>query len=243
MPDRFLDQFDLVLIINLARRGDRRREMLAQLRSIGHEPGGHIQWFPAVEPAEAAGFRSIGARGCFLSHMGCLEKALMLGAGNVLILEDDADFIDGYAASQRLVCAGLKAHYWDMFYGGGAVEGDGDAVLPVAPGVSRLGTNASIYMAHCVAVHGRRLQELRDYLAAMLIRAPGAPDGGPMDVDGAYAWFQQQRATTVLLATPPLAYQRASASDITKSKLDRTPGLRHLLKLARLVKRRIKAFQ
>jgi len=87
-----LTQFDRVFVINLDSRPDRLREMGSQLRSIGYDFDGRIQRFPAVKVAEPGGFRSIGAHGCFLSHLGCLEKALQSVARSVMILEDDVDF-------------------------------------------------------------------------------------------------------------------------------------------------------
>lgn len=237
--DRLLDQFDLVLVINLVRRADRRREMLAQLKNVDHEVGGHIQWFPAVEPAEPAGFRTIGARGCFLSHLGCIRQAIRQGAGSLLILEDDANFRRDYMALQGAVCSALETEDWGMFYGGGSVMGNGGTAQMVAPGVAVLVDGAAIQCAHCVAVHGDRLRELEVCLSGMLERPAGDARGGPMDVDGAYAWFQEQAGVRVLLAEPQLAYQRPSASDITPGRLDDVSWLRYPLQLARALKRRL----
>ena len=63
---KLTDVFDQVYIINLVSRPDRMREMRSQLKKIGlsgTEP--NLFWYAAVKPTDAAGFPTVGARGCF----------------------------------------------------------------------------------------------------------------------------------------------------------------------------------
>ena len=58
-------------VINLPYRTDRRSEMQRELSRIGW----NAQFFPAIRPASAGSFSSIGAHGCFLSHLAVLKAA------------------------------------------------------------------------------------------------------------------------------------------------------------------------
>lgn len=88
-----LAPLDLIYVINLPYRADRRSEMAHQLVRVGlsfDDP--QVVLFPAVRPTEPGALPSIGARGCFLSHLGVLRDALKKGARQILVLEDDANF-------------------------------------------------------------------------------------------------------------------------------------------------------
>lgn len=100
-------QFDKIRIINLAHRNDRRQEIAAQLRRFGVEiDGERVAFFNAVQTVEANGFYSVGAHGCYLSHLTLLEEA----KGSILILEDDCDFTSAAATYIVPDC--------EIFYGG-----------------------------------------------------------------------------------------------------------------------------
>lgn len=240
MTPALLGQFDLVLIINLAKRADRRAEVIEQLRAIGEVPGERIRFFPAAEPTEPLGFRTIGARGCFLSHLGCLQMALDEGAKSLLIFEDDVDFPRDYARLQTPVAESLRTGDWEMFYGGGLPEYGETPLAPVQDGTRLVPFHVPIRLSHFVAIRGPRIQELRDYLVAMLGRPEGDPNGGPMDVDGAYGWFRRERKVRTWMAEPFLGDQRASASDVTPSRMDRVVLLGPMLGFLRRVKRAVR---
>jgi hypothetical protein len=83
------DHFDLIRIISLAHRGDRRREMVAELRKLGVEIDGvRVAFFDAIQTKEADGFCNPGTNGCYQSHMAVLADA---GERSILVLEDDCD--------------------------------------------------------------------------------------------------------------------------------------------------------
>src|SRR5689334_3561173 len=85
------DIFDEVRIINLVDRDDRRREMSQQLERLGGISG-NASFFEAHRPVSRGEFPSIGARGCFESHLAVLSGARDSGAQTLLLLEDDFEF-------------------------------------------------------------------------------------------------------------------------------------------------------
>lgn len=84
------EAYDLIRIINLPHRLDRRREIIAELRKQGVAiDGTRVAFFDAVAPKDSDGFYSVGANGCYLSHLAILSEA---EERSVLIIEDDCDF-------------------------------------------------------------------------------------------------------------------------------------------------------
>lgn len=227
--NRPLAPFTKTYIINLASRADRREEMQAQLQRLGlHLQSDGIELFDAVRPAATGGFPTLGAHGCFMSHLGVLRRARDEKLSSVLILEDDlnfsADFMDRMPAlSQR-----LSLEPWGLFYGGYVLQHplpatDDDWV--VVPADLAVGTT------HFVAMHGSVVPRLVDYLEAIAARPPGDPAGGPMHVDGAYNWFRRAHTDVrTWLAVPELGHQRASRTDIHDLRWhDRLPVVRSMV--------------
>ncbi|ATE63375.1 glycosyltransferase family 25 protein [Rhizorhabdus dicambivorans] len=117
--ERLFRSFDRVYVLNLPDRADRRAEMAGELARIGTGYGDpRVRLFPAIRPDDPGGFPSIGARGCFLSHLAMLREARDEGLGRILILEDDCDFARGFEAGLPAVLDRLDASSWDIFYGG-----------------------------------------------------------------------------------------------------------------------------
>ncbi|RYH36993.1 MAG: glycosyltransferase family 25 protein, partial [Alcaligenaceae bacterium] len=111
--------FDHIFIINLPSRPDRLRELEAQLRVIGcslQHPS--VQVFPAVRPDSQGTFPSIGARGCFLSHLGVIKTAAERKYRRILILEDDCNFVNVPPEHLESLASELGRRDWAFFYGG-----------------------------------------------------------------------------------------------------------------------------
>ncbi len=205
--------FGQVHVINLRSRADRRAEMLAQLKSIGLSfDSPRLRLFEASKPLESAGFPTLGARGCFMSHLTVLRRALKDNACSVLILEDDLNFCEGFRSKFDALSQTLRTLDWGMFYG---VYRLVDPIVDSGTVVTRIDPQQPIVTTAFVAVNGQHIAALVDYLDAMLQRAPGDPEGGPMHVDGAYCWFRQSHPeVSTWLATPPLGFQRSSRTDV-----------------------------
>ncbi|MFS0771434.1 glycosyltransferase family 25 protein [Sphingomonas sp. 1P08PE] len=234
------ETFDRIVIVNLARRPDRRREMVEQLARIGlsfDHP--KVLRFDACTFDDPAGFPTPGTRGCFHSHLGVWRDAAKRGDRSVLLLEDDLDFVDDIDRRLPAAMAALAERDWTMFYGG---------VLqwtPAAEATSPLalaGADEPIMGGHFVAVRGDAIADLASYLTAILTRPAGCPDGGPMHVDGAYGWFRKANPSLqTWVAHPDLGVQRSSRTDIHQlGWKDRLPGVRQLTSTARRLRRALR---
>jgi hypothetical protein len=229
----FLDATGPLVLVNLPFRADRRLEFSRQLQGLGltyDHP--QVQVFAAIRPETAEGFPSIGARGCFLSHLGILRQAVADGWDRVLICEDDLDFTEDALARLPGVTTRLAGSDWAMFYGG---YGDTVTGTKDAPGLVRLDPATGVSCTHFYAVRGPAIADLVGFLESMLAREPGHPDGGPMHYDGALCRFRSAHPQHVTLAAvPPIGVQRPSRTDIHDLRwFDRWPGIRSLASLAR----------
>jgi hypothetical protein len=193
-----------IFVINLEHRTDRRDAMQRQLSRIGWQ----ANFFPAIRPASAADFPSIGARGCFLSHLAVLNKARDAHVQQLIILEDDLNFAPDFAERWQKAMPALEAREWCIFYPAHLF-----ADLPA--GLSRISPDRGIQCTHFMVINGHAIAPVAAGLETILSRPAGDPMGGPMHVDGAYSTIRQQDHALVTYAhSPALGYQRASRSDV-----------------------------
>ena len=221
-----LDVFQHIYVINLPVRRDRRRDMGRELSRIGIAPEDErVTFFPGVRPDDEAGFPTIGARGCFLSHLDVLKDAHRHGFERFLVAEDDLSFVKDFDNRVGEVVRVLRTRDdWDMFYGGYRTEFylRDRGGMPLVP----LPATAAVVTAHMLGLRGDVAAKLISFLETVLSRPAGHPDGGPMHVDGAYSTFRAQSPDIVTLAAvPALGFQRSSRSDISPEWYDRTPVL------------------
>lgn len=227
-----------IFVINLASRPDRLAEFDAQLARIGLGLGHpQVHRFDAVRPADPGQFESIGARGCFASHLGVLRQALGANAPMILICEDDLDFAPDVAARLAGLMAGLDAQPWDIFYGFGP-----QGHTAAGAGLAEIPADTAIRCTHMLALRHATIKALVPYLEAMMSRPAGHPEGGPMHVDGAYSWFRREHPhLRTLAAIPAIGVQRSSRTDIAPLSLkDRLPVLRNLVAQARRLRNRMR---
>ncbi len=230
--------FDAVYVINLPARTDRKAEILAQLRrpDVAGAFGPPV-FFDAVRPADAGEFPTLGARGCFLSHLGVLKAALAAGHASILVLEDDLNFADDFAAVFAAQAPTLRESGWDIAFPGWLKV---TPPLPAARGVVEVPSSSAVMGTHMVAVRSTAMPELIAHLEAMLARPAGHPAGGPMHVDGAYNWYRAAHpGRRTLACVPPLGYQRASRTDVHGLRwFDRTWGVRAVVAALRSLRNR-----
>ena len=205
--------FDMIRVINLPSRPDRRRDMQRELDQLGLGNDSRVCFVDGIVVDDPAPFRLIGERGVFLSHLSILREAAAAGS-SVLILEDDVDFAS--AASEWRPPAGC-----DIAYGGYS------AFDPADPATS------DIVGAHCMGFSAKAARALVLYLERLLTLE------SPPPIDGAYVWFRREfPGYATSFADPVIAEQRPSRSDIAGSGLfDRIVVLRPLLNFGRTVKR------
>ena len=231
------DCFGLTRVINLPDRTDRYREVSQQLADLGmaYAPG-EVEHYAATRSTELGGFSSLGARGCFLSHLDILRDARDRGVESVLVMEDDCEIPPKNTVRIVQIAEDLEGRTWGFAYLGHIEPMADDAALGL------IAFRGPLQTAHLYAVHGSVLGALVEYLEACLTREPGDPAGGPMHVDGAFAMFRAAHPEVVtLLARPSMASQRSSRSDITFRSFEQVPGLKQARGLARVLKRKLKA--
>lgn len=235
MTSKMLEKYGPLVLINLPERQDRRSEFAEQLARIDLSyDSPNVQIFPAIRPDEPAGFPTLGARGCFLSHLTVLKEATERAEPSVIFCEDDLDFKPDFLDRLPAVLKALENTNWDIFYGGYTSELSGDVVDEPA-NVFRVPFDHGFNCTHFYVVKGDVIPVLVSYLEQIMARPAGHPDGGPMHYDGALNRFRADNPNVVTLATlPSLGVQRSSRSDIHNLKwFDRAPVIRDLVGLIR----------
>ncbi|MFM7471160.1 MAG: glycosyltransferase family 25 protein [Nodosilinea sp. LVE1205-7] len=229
------DFFDRIYIVNLPSRADRRRWITSELKRVGLElTPGKIEIFPAIRPDHPGGFTSIGARGCFLSHLEILKKARQERLANVLVIEDDLAISNLLKSHEEALVEKLQESDWGFLYLGHCheFEKQPEQGVRLEPFIGELQTT------HFYGVNGPIVPELIEFLEQILERPPGHPDGGPMHVDGAYSRFREKHAADIvtLITSPSLGSQAIYRSDITTSWTDEAFILKDLRNAARKVR-------
>ena len=205
--------FDSIRIISLPDRLDRRAEIGKEMARVGLAVDvGPVRMFDAIRPAEAAGFPSVGARGCYLSHLQVLREALETGTKHLMVFEDDALF------TREIKNAGARlglcmSDDWDFLY-------PGHLMLPAIPGpLHWIPKDDWLMCTHAYAVNQRVLKPLVAYLEGALTRPVGHPDGGPMHLDAAYNYFMRDTPGVLTYrSSRSLVIQRSSHSDVAPPK-------------------------
>lgn len=205
--------FGQVVVINLISRTDRRAEMSEQLQRIGlHFGAPALHLYTASKPAVAAGFSSLGAHGCFMSHLAVLRHARDQGASSLLILEDDLNLCADFKVKFDTLAQTLAQHDWGMWYGCYDLD---TALTPASAPLTQVDSLRPIGTSAFLAINGHHIAALVAYLEAMLQRPSGDPLGGPMHIDGAYCWFRRAHPeVSTWLAHPALGRQRSSRTDV-----------------------------
>src|SRR4051812_7800160 len=150
--------FDNVYVVNLPDRKDRREHILRELASVAL-PTPNLTFYPAIRPGSAEGFPSIGARGCFLSHLSILKDALQSEGERFLVLEDDACFSPQFSRMEHLLTGEIAQSSWDLVYlGHSGVHIGQDSRALVQPYEGPVGTTVAYGITRSAAVR------LVDYL-------------------------------------------------------------------------------
>lgn len=232
-----LDYFSRAYVINLRARPDRRNEMLAMFRRIGVDAlPARVEFFPAIRPDGPGEFPSVGAHGCFMSHLNLLRDAVARGAQSVLVMEDDLEISEDLVALEGRLVEVLRSSDWGLVYFGHSADGlpgPKDSVLVPWSGQTKC--------AHFYGVQQPALGALIAFLETILQRHAGDPLGGPMHYDGALTTFREQTGTKTLFSKTNLGWQRSSRSDIAAGRwFDRLPLSARTVARARKLKNRMR---
>ncbi len=232
-----IDYFAKTAIINLAERADRRAETREEFKRAGWPiENTKADFFPAIRPMEAAGFPSVGVRGCFLSHMLAIKQAKKEHLANILIMEDDIAFIADINSIAAEALQELEGKKWGFLYLGHEHHSD----LPSETRLEKI--SEPLLLAHFYAVNSTIFDRFLTFLEELLQRTPGDPAGGPMHYDGAISTFRMQNPDiNTFIVLPSLGYQRSSRTDLHPLSLwDRWRVLKPLTAGLRKLKNRIK---
>jgi hypothetical protein len=235
-PKSLSDYFECAYVVNLPERKDRRRAIVRELEGAGMPLSpGKVEMFAAIRPKEPMGFPSIGARGCFLSHLGILNLAIERKLRNVLVVEDDLALSTLMHTHLSDLVRELESRTWGIVYLG-HVEQVSESGPPRLTPIDR-----PLMTSHFYAVNGPVIPRLRDYLDQVLQRQPGDPLGGPMHYDGALNMFRQFHPDVPsFLAEPNLGKQRLSRSNINAPWYEELPVLREAADAYRVVRRLVR---
>ena len=227
--------FGHIVILNLPERRDRRRAIEAELAKAGlHLDHPAVTLFRAIRPGSPGGFPTTGVRGAFLSHLAVIDLMLAQGWDRMLVLEDDMAFTPGALSRLPALTAALAARDWGILYGHPGDLPD-RTPAPDAQGLITLPADLGLIQLHFLGLTRQAATRMAPQLRAMLARAPGSAEGGPMHVDGALNWIRRTSPDLVALAvSPAVALQRPSRSDIANARwYDRLPVVRSLSRLLR----------
>lgn len=170
-------------VINLKHRVDRLVEISTEMHKLPE-----VQ-FSVVE----AVYDVVGWRGCFLSHKKCITNALEQGHDKILIIEDDAFFIDDAENVLRKAMEDARNISWDMFYLGANVT---TPVTRITPNLLKLD---SAHTTHAYMISSSLYETVLSFELNQ-----------PIDV----YYHNLMRERTVLMCDPMIAYQRPSHSDV-----------------------------
>ena len=121
---RLNDYFDKIICINLEKRKDKWNDVYTSFVNLGIE----VERFSAFD---CDVFKSLPYRydkygmasvACALSHIAVLKSAVGREFNNVLILEDDAEFVDDFNVKFDQISKQIPTD-WNMLYLGAAIEG------------------------------------------------------------------------------------------------------------------------
>lgn len=236
IKSNFVDYFDKIYIINLPHRADRREEIDVQLKKVGLAINhSKVTLFNAIKPDEAGEFPSMGAKGCFLSHLGVLKDAQLKQFKQILIFEDDLDLNKNFIEQSEKVLLSLTKNDWDIFYGDYRLF---EAIVSDNNSTKMISAEFRLDTTNFLGIKNGVISSLVDYLEQMLARPSGHLLGGPMHVDGAYNWFRRDfPAYITIIATPKLGFQRSSDSDIADlSWKNKLPYIKFIKKLIKKIK-------
>lgn len=207
------DFFDKIYCINLDRRTDRWEEC----EKIFTKHGLIVERFSATDGNETPynlGYPYDNELAGAISHTKVIEKAKELKLKNVLILEDDVDFIDNLTKMFSEIYTQIPNNWDGLLFGGNHVGG-GSLVSNNIMKVNRS------YALHCYALNNKVFNETIDYMNG---RIQNVIDNGKdvirQSVAADYFMADLHRINNWYCFRPHLAWQRSGFSDIQKNVMD-----------------------
>lgn len=207
------DFFDKIYCINLDRRQDRWEEC----EKLFTKHGLVVERFSAVDGNDtpySLGYPYDNELAGAISHTRVIEKAKELKLKNVLILEDDVDFIDNLQELFNEYWNQIPINWDGILFGGNHIGGGST----VGPNILRVNRS---YALHCYGLNAKVFNETIDYMNS---RIQNVIDNGKdvikQSVAADYFMADLHRINSWFCFRPHLAWQRTGYSDIQKNIMD-----------------------
>jgi hypothetical protein len=207
------EYFDKIYCINLDRRTDRWEECEKIFSKYGLE----VERFSAIDGSKNnynLGYPYDSELAGAISHTKVLEKAKELKLKNVLILEDDVDFVDDLVKLFTELIKRLPENWDGLLFGGNHVGGGtmiNENILKV---------NRS-YALHCYGINSKVFDETIDFMNS---RIQDVIDNGKdfikTSVAADFFMADLHRINNWYCFRPHLAWQRTGFSDIQNTVMD-----------------------
>jgi GR25 family glycosyltransferase involved in LPS biosynthesis len=197
--ERFFNQ---IFVVNLAHRTDRRTQITEALAAIGVT---NYEWFVGhCAPKNHEG-RPSANMGCTASHRGLLEIIAHRRWPKVLILEDDAFFLENFHDRFSAAISDAPPSFDFLFLGGSYAE-----------------TPKKRFNKHWIQTNG--LMTTSSYgITCEMARKMAPHISGDVGIDSLYHQFQ--RDNLCYMMTPRLVVQRPSYSDIQERDCDNSMSM------------------
>lgn len=209
--------FDKIVCINLKRRPDRWSEMEVQFKKhnldvirIEAVDGNPMNWKPYEGCFEGKMQSFIGNMGCIASHINVYKMAKENKWKSVLIIEDDCDFIEDLNSKFEKSIKTLPED-WDLLYFGGIHETRNGQFVPIKHNQYFVKAKR-IITTTCYAIKENMYDTV---INTILEKEPYMATA----IDGYLGAYIQPKCTTYAYH-PPVAWQRASFSDIQQGDRD-----------------------
>ena len=210
--------FDKIICINLTKRSDRWEECLLNFNKIGLKveryeaiDGNPMNWnHVRNKNNNKKDVKFAGVAGCMASHINIWKMAKEKGWSNVLIIEDDCDFLDNL---QEIFKERIKQvpEDWGLLYFGGIHETRNGEYLPqkISEHISKA---KRIITTTCYAI--------KDTCYDLAIKTVLADQPWFHTAIDGYLGAYIQPKTNTYSFDPPLAWQRGSYSNIANGYRD-----------------------
>jgi hypothetical protein len=151
--------FEQVWVINLKRRPERLQRFWSEMKKAKW-PFRCARVFEAID-GDKVGVPKFwqtggGSYGCLRSHLNILERAIMDDVESLLVLEDDAVFMDTFDRDVADFLAKVPDDWQCLMLGGQHVN---STPIPVDVGIVRAGGGGGIQRTHCYALRGREIMK------------------------------------------------------------------------------------
>lgn len=151
--------FEQVWVINLSRRNDRLENFWKELDK-SRWPFCRPKVFSAIEGNKVGVPRywqtGGGSYGCLRSHLVLLERAIQDDVQSILVLEDDAVFMNTFGEEVAGFLEKVPSDWQCLMLGGQHVNSQ---PVPIGPGIVRAGGGGGIQRTHCYALRGREIMK------------------------------------------------------------------------------------